>query len=83
MKYDFSKTVNHSRASAYNGDKTERRKENAMKHCCSFNVCEVATIAMPAFGAGVLLTMLMPPCILCGVCGVILLGAGISCLILK
>lgn len=45
-----------------------------MKHC--FSPCEAAAIALPAFGAGVLFTMLMPHCILAGTCGLVFVGVG-------
>ncbi len=50
---------------------------------CGNNTCEAVMMALPAFGAGVLLTLFLPPCILCGTCGAILLGAGIVCFLSK
>lgn len=54
-----------------------------MKRCCGSNLCEAVIIGTSAFGAGVLLTLFMPSGILCGVCGLLFLGAGISCIVLK
>ena len=49
-----------------------------MKHC--FAVWEVAAIALPAFGAGVLFTMFMPSCLLCGTCALVFVGSGAAIL---
>lgn len=60
-------------------------RNDGMKRCpfgC-VDLCEIAVIAMPAFGAGMLLALIAPPFILCGACGLVLLGAGAAFIITK
>ena len=45
-----------------------------MKRC--FVLWEAAAVALPAFGAGVIFTMFMPPCLLADTCALIFVGAG-------
>ena len=52
-----------------------------MKRCC--DICEIGTVALPAFGAGVLLTMFFPPCVMCGICAVAAVGYGVACFIFR
>ena len=44
---------------------------------------DVVIILAPSLGAGVLLGMFLPPCALCGVCALTLLGVGAACLVLR
>ena len=52
-----------------------------MKHC--FAIWEVAAVALPAFGAGVLFTMFMPSYLLCGTCALVFVGAGAAILLTR
>ncbi|MBR2474317.1 MAG: hypothetical protein IKB51_04745 [Clostridia bacterium] len=51
--------------------------------CGCFNLCETALVAAPAFGAGVLVGLFMPTCVVCGACALMLLGTGAVCLLSK
>ncbi len=55
-----------------------------MKRCNMPSIaCETVIVGASAFGAGVLLTVFMPPCALCGICGLVFLGVGVTCALLK
>lgn len=64
-----------------------RKEVVKTKHCA--NLCcpprtaigNVASIAFPAFGAGVLLTVFLPSCVLVGVCAATAVAFGVVCLI--
>lgn len=50
---------------------------------CCMNFHEIATVALPAFGAGVLLTMFLPPVILVGTCACASVAFGVICITTK
>ncbi len=52
-----------------------------MKLCC--DICSTVTVALPAFGAGVLLTLFLPPGILVGACAALSVGVGVLCIVSK
>ncbi len=52
-----------------------------MKLCC--DVCNMMTLALPSFGAGVLLTLFLPPCVLVGACAAVSVAFGVICIISK
>lgn len=54
-----------------------------MRLCPCNNLCEIACAALPAFGAGVLLTMFLPPVVLVGACAAAAIGFGVICFISK
>ncbi len=54
-----------------------------LKRYCGSNLCEAVIVGTSAFGAGVLLTLFMPAGVLCGVCGLLFLSAGVACIVLK
>ncbi len=54
-----------------------------MRPCSCNNLCELASAALPAFGAGVLLTMFLPPVVLVGACAAASVAFGVACFIWK
>ena len=48
---------------------------------CRSSISDVACVALPAFGAGVLLTLFLPPCVLVGVSALLSVGFGVACLV--
>ena len=52
-----------------------------LKRCS--NLCEIGLIAFPAFGAGMLLTLFLPPCALVGASALSLVVLGVLCLLCK
>ena len=50
---------------------------------CQKNVCDLVTVALPAFSAGILLTIFLPPSVLVGATASVSVAFGIICLFSK
>ncbi len=50
---------------------------------CHNSVCDIATIMLPAFSAGILLTLFLPPCVLVGATAAVSVAFGALCLFSK
>ena len=50
---------------------------------CQGSVCDAATLMLPAFGLGILLTLFLPPAILVGATAAVSVAFGILCLFVK
>ncbi len=47
------------------------------------DICRTVTIAVPAFGTGVLMTLFFPPIVLVGACAAGAVGFGVLCVLSK
>ena len=52
-----------------------------MRNVCGCEIKEIAIIALPSFGAGVLLTMFLPPALMLGTCAAASVAFGVICII--
>ncbi len=46
--------------------------------CCK--ICELGYVALPAFGAGVLTSLFLPPCVVVGISAVVCIVFGAACI---